>query len=77
MTRDWALGVGAVGRQGWELGWSMLWAPGGRQGPGGGLVALRRGRSSNPGRSLSSDHSTADCCSGPTTEGHLRHPASP
>lgn len=77
MTQDWVLGVGAVGRQGRELRWSMLWAPGGRQGPGGGLAALRQGRSSNPGRSLSLDHGTADCCAGPTTEGHLRHPASP
>lgn len=24
-----------------------------------------------------SDRRTADCCSGPTTEGHLCHPASP
>ena len=43
MTQDWVLGVGAVGRQGQELRWSMLWAPGGRQDPGGGLATLTLG----------------------------------
>lgn len=62
---------------------SVEWSYCGSWGSGGPGEALALQEETQPGLVLTwavfspSDRRTADCCSGPTAEGHLCHPASP